>query len=103
QVPADPARIHPMPPSDGPDGPDPEAAAARYAGELAAAARPGHRLPRFDVLLLGVGPEGHIASIFPESPAAYDERPVAAVRSCPKPPPTRITMTFPTIASADEV
>jgi 6-phosphogluconolactonase len=102
-VPLDPARVHTMPASDGPDGDDPEAAAARYAALLAGAARPGQEMPHIDVLLLGVGGEGHIASIFPESPAAYEERTVAAVRGCPKPPPTRITLTFPAITSADEV
>jgi 6-phosphogluconolactonase len=102
-VPLDPPRVHPIPGPDGPDGDDPEAAAARYADELAAAARPGHPLPRFDVLLLGVGGEGHVASIFPESPAAHEERAVTAVRGCPKPPPTRITLTFPAITTADEV
>jgi 6-phosphogluconolactonase len=102
-VPLDPARVHTMPASDGPDGDDPEAAAARYAALLAGAARPGQQMPHIDVLLLGVGGEGHIASIFPESPAAYEERMVAAVRGCPKPPPTRITLTFPAITSADEV
>jgi 6-phosphogluconolactonase len=102
-VPLDPARVHPMPASDGPDGDDPEAAAARYAAELASAARPGRELPAIDVLLLGVGGEGHVASIFPESPAAHDDRLVTAVRRCPKPPPTRITLTFPVIQSADEV
>lgn len=96
----DPARVHPMPSSE---GDDPEAAAARYADQLSTAARPGHELPHFDVLMLGVGPEGHVASIFPESPAAHDERPVTAVRDCPKPPPTRISLTFSTITSADEV
>ena len=40
-LPLDPARVHPMPAADGPDGDDPEAAAARYAEDLAAAARPG--------------------------------------------------------------
>ena len=60
-------------------------------------------MPRFDVLLLGMGEEGHIASIFPESPAAYDERTVVAVRGCPKPPPTRLTMTFRAINAANEV
>jgi 6-phosphogluconolactonase len=101
----DPARVHPFPASDGPYAGDPEAAAAVYAAELAAATRPEDHgpVPRFDVLMLGVGEEGHVASIFPESPAAYDERPVVAVRGCPKPPPTRLTMTFPTIQAATEV
>ena len=100
EVPA--ARVHPMPPSDGGFA-DPEDAAAGYAGELAAAAAPGSDLPRFDVLLLGIGPEGHTASIFPASPAAHDERPVFAVRNCPKPPPTRVSLGFPAINTAEEV
>jgi len=99
-----PARVHPMPPSDGPDGDDPEAAAARYAQELAAAAKPGSELlPHFDVLLLGVGEDGHVASVFPERPADYETRPVAAVRGAPKPPPVRITLTLPAITTAEEV
>jgi 6-phosphogluconolactonase len=114
RVPLDPERIHPMPSSDA--GFDqPEDAAAWYAEELAAAAtrpdptappqgsRGALQLPRLDVLLLGMGPEGHIASIFPESPAVSDERPVVAVRDCPKPPPTRISLGFPAITSAEEV
>jgi 6-phosphogluconolactonase len=119
----DPERVHPMPSSDaGFD--EPEDAAAWYAEQLAAAATrleraaPAQgpaassrtaggggvlRLPRFDVLMLGMGGEGHVASIFPESPAARDERPVVAVRDCPKPPPTRVSLGFPAIASAEEV
>jgi 6-phosphogluconolactonase len=104
-VPLDPRRVHPCPASEGPLGNDPEAAAEQYARELAAAARPeDHRdVPRFDVLLLGVGPEGHVASILPESPATYDDRSVVAVRGCPKPPPTRLSLTFRAIAAATEV
>lgn len=103
-VPLDPARVHPMPAADGPDGADPEAAAARYAERLAAAARPGTaRLPHFDVLLLGVGEDGHVASVFPEHPVAYESRPVAAVRGAPKPPPVRVTLTLPAINTAEEV
>jgi 6-phosphogluconolactonase len=103
-LPLDPARIHVMPPSDGPDGDDPEAAAARYAGELAAAARPGTAvLPHFDVLMLGVGEDGHVASVFPEHPVAYETRPVSAVRGSPKPPPVRLTLTLPAINTAEEV
>jgi 6-phosphogluconolactonase len=104
-VDVDPARIHPMPGPDGPDGPDPESAARRYAAELAAAARPEDHgpVPRFDILLLGVGPDGHVASLFPEMPAVYDERPVVAVRGAPKPPPVRLTLTFTSINAAREV
>jgi 6-phosphogluconolactonase len=99
-VPAE--RIHAMPASDAGFA-GPEDAAAWYAGELAAAAPQGAELPRFDVLLLGMGPEGHVASIFPGTPAVTAEEPVTAVRDCPKPPPTRVTLTFPTINSAEEV
>lgn len=104
-VPLDPLRVHPMPASDGPDGDDPEAAAERYAAELARSARPeDHAVtPSFDILLLGVGPDGHIASLFPGKPSLYDERPVVAVRGSPKPPPTRLSLTVPTLQSAREV
>ena len=90
----DPARVHPMGAPGGPDGDDADAAAARYADELLAAAPPDADVPPFDVLLLGHGPEGHTASIFPESPAAHDERAAFAVHGCPKPPPTRVSLGF---------
>ena len=104
-VPLDPARVHPMPPSDGPDGDDPDAAAERYAGELRRRARPEDHgpAPAFDICLLGVGPDGHIASLFPEHPALYDDRPVLAVRNSPKPPPTRISLGFSVIQGSREV
>jgi 6-phosphogluconolactonase len=102
-VPVDPARVHPMPAAD--SGLEPEAAAEKYAAELARASHPEHygAVPRFDVLLLGVGPDAHVASLFPEEPALYEERSVVAVRGAPKPPPTRISLTLPTIRSAAEV
>jgi 6-phosphogluconolactonase len=99
-VPAE--RIHAMPPSNG-DFAEPEEAADWYAAQLAAAAPDGGTVPRFDVLLLGMGGEGHVASIFPGSPAASDERPVVAVRNCPKPPPTRVSLGFAAINAAEEV
>ena len=104
----DPARVHPMGALGGPDGVDPDAAAHRYAGELAAAARADHTssnqdVPTFDVVLLGMGAEGHTASIFPESPAAHDERPVFAVHGCPKPPATRISLGFGALNAAREL
>jgi 6-phosphogluconolactonase len=105
KIDVDPARVHPMPGPDGPDGDDPEAAAARYAAELAAATRPEDHgpVPAFDVLMLGIGPEGHVASLFPGMPAVYDNRPVVAVRGSPKPPPIRLSLTFPSIQAAREV
>jgi 6-phosphogluconolactonase len=104
-VDVDPSRVHPMPGPDGPDGDDPEAAAARYASWLATATRPEDHgpVPSFDVLLLGIGPEAHVASLFPGMPALYDERPVVAVRGSPKPPPTRLSLTLPSIRAAREV
>jgi 6-phosphogluconolactonase len=99
-VPAE--RVHAMPPSDG-DFAEPEDAAAWYADQLAAAAPDGAAVPRLDLLLLGMGPEGHVASIFPDSPAIEDARTVVAVRDCQKPPPTRISLGLAAINAAEEV
>ncbi|MCD0453697.1 6-phosphogluconolactonase [Actinocorallia sp. API 0066] len=100
------ARVHPMPASDGPDGADVEAAAARHAAELAAAARPEDPVeaPSFDVLMLGVGPDAHIASLFPGLPGVLEEkRTVVGVHDSPKPPPIRVSLTVPVIQAAREV
>ncbi|KAF4409305.1 MULTISPECIES: 6-phosphogluconolactonase [Streptomyces] len=105
-LPLDAARVHPMPASDGPHGEDVEAAAAAYAEELATAAGSGGRgpVPVFDVLLLGVGPDTHVASLFPELSASREtERTVVGVHHAPKPPPVRISMTLPAIRTAREV
>jgi 6-phosphogluconolactonase len=50
--------------------------------------------------MLGVGPDGHVASLFPGHPGLADERPALPVRDSPKPPPVRISMSFPTLARA---
>ncbi|MER6440936.1 MULTISPECIES: 6-phosphogluconolactonase [unclassified Streptomyces] len=105
-VPLDPARVHPMPASDGPYGADADAAAEAYAAELAKNAGPENhgQVPSFDVLMLGVGPDTHVASLFPELPAVREtERTVVGVHGAPKPPPTRISLTLPAIRSAREV
>ncbi|HKG51577.1 MAG TPA: 6-phosphogluconolactonase [Actinomycetales bacterium] len=107
RLPLDPQRVHPMPASDGPDGDDVDAAAARYADELAEAARrEGARegVPTIDVLMLGVGPDAHVASLFPEMAGVHEtERTVIGVHGSPKPPPLRISLTLPVICSAQEV
>jgi 6-phosphogluconolactonase len=103
-LPLDPARVHPMPASDGPDGPDVDAAAIRYAEELAAAAPRGHAVPDFDVLMLGVGPDAHVASLFPEHPALHErDASTIGVREAPKPPPVRVSLTFPSLCKALDV
>lgn len=88
-----PDRIHEMPASD--SDLDLDQAAEAYARELGEVA--------FDICLLGMGPDGHVASIFPEHPSAYAEGPVIAVRSSPKPPPERISLTLPVINRSQEV
>lgn len=103
-VPVDPARVHPMAASDGEFGNNPDAAADAYARLLAEDASGRGDVPTFDIALLGMGPEGHVASVFPESPAVYEtDASVVAVRNCPKPPPTRVSLTLPTIRRASEV
>ena len=99
----DPAQVHTMNGPDGPDGADPAAAAARYAAELATAAPAGAAVPAFDVLMLGIGPEGHVASIFPDTPATRAAGSVTAVQDSPKPPPVRISLTFSAIQAARQV
>jgi 6-phosphogluconolactonase len=104
RLPLNPEFVHAMPSTDGPDGEDAQAAAERYAAELARHAAPGADAPAFDVLLLGMGPDGHIASLFPEHPGTREVTPSAiAVHNSPKPPPNRISLTFRVIQAAREV
>ena len=59
------------------------------------------RLPRFDVVLLGVGPDAHVASLFPEQGGIREKQlTVVGVRNSPKPPPERISLTLPAINTA---
>jgi len=83
---------------------EPEAAARRYEARLAAvAARFGE--PRYvhELLLLGVGEDGHTASLFPGSPALDETARSVLPTLGPKPPPQRITMTFPLLNAARHV
>lgn len=100
-VPAE--NIHTMAGSD--DGLDLDAAAEAYATELARFADPAvGAWPSFDVCFLGVGPDAHIASLFPDRPEIQvTDRATLPVRDSPKPPPDRITMTRPVINSSKRV
>jgi 6-phosphogluconolactonase len=103
RVDLDPDKVHAMPASDA-GFPDAEAAAADYAGTLAAHADSAAGVPAFDVVLLGVGPDGHCCSLFPDHPGTQvRDRAVIAVHDSPKPPPTRLSLTFPALDAAREI
>ena len=98
------SHVHTMPASDGEFGADLGAAALAYEQLLAANAETGQPVPNFDVHLLGMGPEGHINSLFPDSAAVRETaRMVVEVEDCPKPPPRRITLTLPAVQRSREV
>jgi 6-phosphogluconolactonase len=94
--------IHPFPASD--EIEDMERAAAAYAEVLQEFATEGGSLPRFDIMFLGVGPDGHIASLFPERISGQTGAgTVVPVRNSPKPPPDRLSLTLAAINTAQRV
>jgi 6-phosphogluconolactonase len=96
-VPIPPGNVHPMPT----DLPDPRDAARAYERELRTHFHAPW--PRIDLILLGLGPDGHTASLFPGSPALGErERWVVDVRA-PVDPPVRLTLTLPVLNHADSV
>lgn len=90
-------------PSKG-DGSDLNTAALSYAQQLLRHAPEGDELPDFDLVFLGMGPDGHVASLFPRHHGLQvADRTVIPVRNSPKPPPERISLTLPAINSAKRV
>ncbi len=89
-LPVDPARVHEMPAADGSHAGDLDAAAEAYGQEIR---RQGSG--EFDVVMLGIGEDGHVASLFPGFPQLdIDDAIAVAVRDSPKPPPERVSLTF---------
>ena len=83
------SNVHPM---GGPeDFPTPAKAAQAYEGELRRFFQPA--APAFDVVLLGLGVEGHTASLFPGSPALKEQKSWVAAVQAPATPPLRLTLT----------
>jgi 6-phosphogluconolactonase len=96
-LPVDGSRIHEIPSTGDADSVD--ASAAAYAETIRSVGRGA-----FDLLMLGVGPDGHIASLFPGFPQLdIDDAVTAGVTGSPKPPPERVTLTFPALARSEEV
>jgi 6-phosphogluconolactonase len=101
-LPIAPEQVHPFAASDA--GVELDRAAEDYAAELAAAADGDAKVPVFDIVFLGVGPDGHIASLFPErSGPKVTDHTVISVRRSPKPPAERLSLTLPVINSADRI
>ncbi|GAB2477783.1 6-phosphogluconolactonase [Promicromonospora xylanilytica] len=100
------ANVHPM---AGPTSvATSEEAAADYAATLREHAGQEHAggrdaVPAFDVLLLGMGPDGHVASLFPGHDGLTAQGTTTGVHGSPKPPPERVSLTFDAIRSAREV
>lgn len=96
-VPCPPANIHPMPTHLS----SPEAAARDYEATLRSyfAGQP----PVFDLLFLGLGPEGHTASLFPGSSALEETTRWTLVVTTPADPPVRLTLTFPVLNRAANI
>jgi 6-phosphogluconolactonase len=91
-------RVHEMPASDEEYVGVMDAAGA-YAQEVRA-----HGSGRFDVVMLGVGPDGHVASLFPGTAALdVDDAVTVAVTDSPKPPPQRVSLTFAALNHARRV
>jgi len=94
-----PARVHRIRGEDSPDH-----AAAEYARELADDVAPNaDGIPVLDVALLGLGEDGHTASLFPGDPALDVVDALAVAVVAVKPPPNRITLTLPVLAAARDV
>jgi 6-phosphogluconolactonase len=80
----------------------PDECAAQY--EAALLKVTGSEKPVFDLILLGMGPDGHTASLFPGHKLLNEnEKWVASIIDSPKPPPKRITLTLPTIRLANQI
>jgi 6-phosphogluconolactonase len=83
---------------------DPEAAAARYESELRSSFRlEGAELPRFDLIALGMGSDGHTASLFPRTQALHETDRLVAANRVPQKDAWRITLTWPVINRASSV
>ncbi|MDQ3694877.1 MAG: 6-phosphogluconolactonase [Chloroflexota bacterium] len=99
RVPIAPDRVHPFPTA----GDDPSAAAAAYEATLRDVFAQPNGVPVFDLILLGMGDDGHTASLFPRSPALREGRALAAANPLPQQQTVRLTLTYPVLNAGREV
>ncbi len=93
--------IHEFPSAD--FGLELDEAAAKFNALLKEQAPDGADAPEFDILLLGMGPDGHVASLFPGKPDNPQGALVIAEHDSPKPPPQRLSFSYELINSSKEV
>ena len=92
------SQIHRMPA----DQPDRDAASQAYTVEMQHTFRT-NGIPGFDLIHLGMGPEGHTASLFPHQASLHEKQRLVMPVSVPKPPPDRLTFTPPLLNAARNV
>lgn len=98
-VPLPPTSTHPVPTELG----SPSAAARAYEADLKAVPESPNGFPRFDLIFLGMGDDGHTASLFPQSPALSETARWAVANPVAKLGLERITLTYPVINNASQV
>jgi 6-phosphogluconolactonase len=96
KIPVPPSNIFPLPAGNE----DAEAAAKEYEQTLKKFFASGNELPRFDLILLGMGPDGHTASLFPETPALQEKSRLVVANQVDKLKTDRITFTLPLLNAA---
>lgn len=98
RVPLSPQQVHRMPA----DQPDRDAAAQAYTHEMRQSFGTGD-IPHFDLIQLGMGPEGHTASLFPHQSSLHEQQRLVMYVNVPKPPPPRLTFTPPILNATRHV
>lgn len=98
KIPIPAAQIHRMPA----DEPDRDAASQAYTEEMRRIFAT-NGIPSFDLIQLGMGPEGHTASLFPHQASLHEQQRLVMPVSVPKPPPPRLTFTPPILNAAHNV